>query len=179
MSADSTLGWRTPWPRPKWRVEPKSAIRWWDANKIIHFLKSLVTGDEKWIVYNNVRWKNHGKILPIHQKKPKTELHQKVILSIWWNWKGILYYEHLPANKTIKSDIYCEQFDNLKEEFLKCPEMVNRRGIVFRYMCIFRMIIKTASHKQGFISKLATRARGNRGENAKYNDTNDISTGSR
>ena len=101
------------------------------------------------------------------------------MLSIWWNWKGILYYEHLPANKTIKSDIYCEQFDNLKEEFKKCAEMVNRRAVVFRHMCIFRMIIKTASHKQGFISKLATRARGNRGENAKYNDTNDISTGSR
>ena len=37
MSVDSTLGYRTPWPRPKWRVGPRSAIRWLDAKKIIHF----------------------------------------------------------------------------------------------------------------------------------------------
>ena len=37
MSVDSTLGYRTPWPRPNWRIAPRSAIRWLDAKKIIHF----------------------------------------------------------------------------------------------------------------------------------------------
>ena len=40
----------------------------------------------------------------------KADLHQKkIVLSIWWDWKGILYHELLPRNKTMNSNVYCEQ----------------------------------------------------------------------
>ena len=30
-------------------------------------------------------------------------------MSIWWDWKGVLYYELLPENQTINSSKYCSQ----------------------------------------------------------------------
>lgn len=100
------------------------------------FLKRIVTGDEKWIVYNNVERKTScGKRgePPLITSKPG--LHpKKVMLCIWWNSKGIVYYELLPNNQTINSDKYCSQLDKLKAEIgKKCPELVNRKGVVFHH----------------------------------------------
>ncbi|GFV81987.1 mariner Mos1 transposase [Trichonephila clavipes] len=36
------------------------------------------------------------------------------LLYIWWDWKGIIYYELLPYGQTLNSDIYCQQLDLLK-----------------------------------------------------------------
>ncbi|XP_018058409.1 PREDICTED: histone-lysine N-methyltransferase SETMAR-like [Atta colombica] len=48
---------------------------------------------------------------------PKADLHpKKVMLCVWWDWKGILYYELLSNNETINSEKYCSQLDELKIE---------------------------------------------------------------
>ena len=68
-------------------------------NKNILFLKQIVTGDEKWILYNNVEWKRSwGK-----RSEPLPTTPKAGLLCIWWDWKGVLYYELLPANQTINS----------------------------------------------------------------------------
>ena len=36
------------------------------------------------------------------------------MLSVWWDWKGVEYFELLPRNQTINSDVYCQQLDKLK-----------------------------------------------------------------
>lgn len=98
------------------------------------FLKRLITGDEKWITYNNVirkrSWSKRGES---SQTTPKAETHQKkVMLSIWWDYKRVLYFELLPRNTTIISDVYCQQLDKLNDSLKqKRPELVNRRGVVF------------------------------------------------
>ncbi|GBP61829.1 Glucose dehydrogenase [Eumeta japonica] len=33
---------------------------------------------------------------------------------VWWNWRGIIHYELLPSDKTINSDLYCQQLMRLK-----------------------------------------------------------------
>ena len=54
------------------------------------------------------------------------------MLCIWWNWKGVLYYELLPENQTINSNKYCSQLDQLKAALnKKHPELVNRKCIIF------------------------------------------------
>ena len=54
------------------------------------------------------------------------------MLCIWWDWKGVLYYELLPENQTINSNKYCSQLDQLKAELdEKRPELVNRKRIIF------------------------------------------------
>ena len=56
-------------------------------NEFNPFLKRIITGDEKWIVYNNVvRKRSWSK----RDEPPQTsiaELRQKnIMLSVWWNW---------------------------------------------------------------------------------------------
>jgi len=105
-------------------------------NEYDPFLKRIVTGNEKWIIYNNVErkrsWsKRGGPALTTS----KLDLHpKKVMLCIWWHWKGIVYYELLPGNEIVNSDKYCSQLDQLKIEIgKKCPELINRKGVVFHH----------------------------------------------
>jgi len=64
---------------------------------------------------------------------PKADLDlKKVMLCIWWDWKGIVYYKLLSHNQTINSDKYCSQLDRLKAAIdEKRPELANRKGVVF------------------------------------------------
>jgi len=99
------------------------------------FLKRLVTGDETWILYQNV----HRKRTWSEENRPSTVakpgLHpKKVLLCIWWDWKGVCYYELLPQGDTINADKYCNQLDQLKAAIAeKRPELANRRGVVFHH----------------------------------------------
>ena len=103
-------------------------------NENIPFVKQVVTGDEKLILYNNVERKRlWGKRNEPPLTTPKAGLHpKKVMLCIWWDWKGVLYYELLPENQAIHSNKYCSQSDQLKAALdEKCPELVNRKRIIF------------------------------------------------
>ena len=73
-------------------------------------------GDEKWILYNNVeRERLWGKWNEPPPTTPKAGRHpKKVMLCVWWDWKGVLYYELLLENKTINSNKYCSQLDQMK-----------------------------------------------------------------
>lgn len=105
-------------------------------NKTDPFLKRIITGDEKWIVYNNVvRKRSWSKRDEPPQTTSKAELHQKkVMLSVWWDYKGIVYFELLPKNQTINSDVYCRQLTKLDEEIKKKrPELANRKGVIFHH----------------------------------------------
>ena len=54
------------------------------------------------------------------------------MLCIWWDWKGVLYYELLPENQMINSIKYCSQLDQLKVALnKKHQELVNRKRIIF------------------------------------------------
>ena len=91
-------------------------------------------GYEKWVLYNNVEWKRWwSKRNEPPPTTPKAGLHpKKVMLCIWWDWKGVLYYELLPGNQAINSNKYCSQLDQLKVSLdEKLPELVNRKRITF------------------------------------------------
>ena len=82
-------------------------------NEFDSCLKRIITGDEKWIVYNNVvRKRPWFKRDEPPQTTLKAELHQKkIMLSVWWDWKGMVFFELLPRNQTINSDIYYRQLN--------------------------------------------------------------------
>lgn len=80
------------------------------------FLKRMVTSNEKWIVYNNVMRKRsweHSSELP--QITLKAGLHPKIMLSVWWDFKSVIYYELLPSCKTIDSTVYFSQLTELDQ----------------------------------------------------------------
>ena len=46
--------------------------------------------------------------------RTKTYVHpQKIMLCIWWNSKGVLYYELLHQGITMTADIYCQPLRRL------------------------------------------------------------------
>ena len=84
-------------------------------NEFDHFFKRIITGDKKLIIYNNVvqkvSWSKHDEP---PQTTSKAELHQKkIMLPVWWDWKGVVFFDLLPRNQTINSDVYCRQLNNL------------------------------------------------------------------
>ncbi|GFX54842.1 histone-lysine N-methyltransferase SETMAR [Trichonephila clavipes] len=54
----------------------------------------------------------------------------KVLLRIWWDWKGIIYYKLLPYGQTLNSNIYCQLLDSFVID-QKRTELANRRGVLF------------------------------------------------
>ena len=56
------------------------------------------------------------------------------MLSIWWDWKGILYFELLPSNTTVNSDVYCHQLEKLKTAVQeKRPSLANLKSVIFQH----------------------------------------------
>ena len=103
-------------------------------NENILFLKQIVTGNEKWLLFNNVEWKrSRGKWNEPPLTTPKGSLHpKKVMLCIWWDWKGVRYYELFLENQLINSKKCCSQLDQLKAALEEeRPELINRKRIIF------------------------------------------------
>jgi len=79
------------------------------------FLWKIVTGDEKWIYYENPgnrkQWLDPGQP---SISTPKPEIHRKkVMLCVWWDMKGILYYELLEQPQTVNAERYGQQLRRL------------------------------------------------------------------
>ena len=55
------------------------------------------------------------------------------MLFVWWDWKGVIFFELLPGKQTINSDIYCRQLDKLNAAVKKRPELVNREDVIFHH----------------------------------------------
>ena len=54
------------------------------------------------------------KRIDIAQSTSKADIFQKIVmLSVWWNFEGIVYFELLSRNQTINSNVYCRQLMKL------------------------------------------------------------------
>ncbi|GFU05966.1 mariner Mos1 transposase [Trichonephila clavipes] len=94
----------------------------------------MVTEGEKPVTYDNIvrkqSWSKRGEAAQTMAKLG--QMVRKVLLCIWWDWKGIIYYELLPYGQTLNSDTYCQQLGRLKLAIdQKLPELANRRGVAF------------------------------------------------
>ena len=94
----------------------------------------MVTGDEKWVTYDNVKrkrsWSKSGEAAQTMVKPGLTA--RKVALCAWWDWQGIIHYVLLPYGQTLNSDLYYQQLDRLKAALMqKRPSLINRSQIVF------------------------------------------------
>jgi len=90
----------------------------------------MITGDEKWIIYDNPTrkrsWIKKGEKAQTIAKPGLTR--KKVMLRVWWDWKGIVHYELLSFNQTINSELYCEQLQKLQQAIeRKRPELIKER----------------------------------------------------
>ena len=79
------------------------------------FLHRIVTGDEKWVYYDNPKHrKSWG--MPGHASTSTARLNihgVKLMVSIWWCQLGVVYYELLKSSETITGDRYRTQLMRL------------------------------------------------------------------
>ncbi|XP_043262919.1 histone-lysine N-methyltransferase SETMAR-like [Colletes gigas] len=101
--------------------------------KIEAFLNRIVTGDEKWVSYENIvrkrQWLDKNQPpLP----DPKANIHGKtILLCVWWDCQGIIHHELLKSNLTITADKYVQQLQRVQEKLHeKRPALVNRKSVI-------------------------------------------------
>ena len=76
--------------------------------------------------------KDHGESeMSLHNRHQKPIFIKRRLCCVW-DFKGIVYFELLPRNQTINSNVYCRQLMKLGKEIKeKRPEMGTRKGVIF------------------------------------------------
>ena len=87
-------------------------------------LYRIVTGDEKWCLYINMKQRKEW-VAPGDTPKPrvKPDLHpRKTMICVWWDWEGMVHWEMLERNATVKKELYIAQLHRVNEAIrLKRP----------------------------------------------------------
>jgi histone-lysine N-methyltransferase SETMAR len=96
-------------------------------------IKRIVTWDEKWIYLNNTdlqkQWLDKGQLPALVAKRERFE--KKVLLCIWWNYEGLIYYELVPDGRAISAEVYSQQLEKMYTVLLeKHPALVNPKARV-------------------------------------------------
>ena len=88
------------------------------SHRSYEWLRNLITGDEKWVLYvNHTRKRQWLSVGQTGTVTPKNDLHPKqVMLSVWWGVKGIIHWELLPDGCTVTADLYCQQLDRVAQK---------------------------------------------------------------
>lgn len=81
------------------------------------FWESILTSDEKWIFYENPTRKREW-LSPGQQPltTPKVgPFGKKAMLCVWWNCRGLIYFEVLEYGRTVNADLYLQQLDRVDD----------------------------------------------------------------
>jgi len=91
------------------------------------FLHRIVTGDEKWIFFENPKRKKSWVNLSTSTARPN-RFGRKTMLCVWWDQKSVVYYELLKPGETINTKCYQQQLIDLNCSLLKKrPEYQKRQ----------------------------------------------------
>ncbi len=98
-------------------------------------LSRLITGDEKWIRYQNPdnrpQW-----LSPTETPSPRISkpLHpKKNLLCVWWDCRGIIYQEVLGDNETITAEKYSNQLMLLDQAIKNKRPEIYEKGVILQH----------------------------------------------
>ncbi|CAK9803711.1 Mariner Mos1 transposase [Anthophora quadrimaculata] len=94
------------------------------------FLHRIVTGDEKWIYFENPKrkrsWVTRGE--PATSTARPNRYGRKTLLCVWWDQKGVIHYELLKPGETVNTERYRQQMIDLSQALSsKRPEYQERQ----------------------------------------------------
>ena len=121
-----------------------------DRYKRKSFLHRIVTGDEKWIYFENPKrrksWVNPGE--PSTSTARPNRFGKKTMLCVWWDQKGVIYYELLKPGETVNTNRYRQQMIDLNRALReKRPEYGKRQGT--KSFCFMIMLHHTQQNGSG------------------------------
>ncbi|GFX16354.1 mariner Mos1 transposase [Trichonephila clavipes] len=93
------------------------------------YLHRIVTGDEKWIYFENPK-RNRSYVDPGKLSKSTARPNsfgRKTMLCIFWDQEGPIYYELLKPGETVNTDPYKQELLNLNDAILKKREQYKKR----------------------------------------------------
>jgi len=114
------------------------------------FFKRIVTRDERWIFLNNYnhekQWLDKGD-RGIQIPKDK-KLGKKVMLYVWWNYEGMVYFDLLEYGRTVNSELYKNQLTKIHEKLQSCyPSLANRKRVILQHDNARPHVSKTITQK--------------------------------
>ena len=94
------------------------------------FLHRIVTGDEKWIYFESPKrkgsWVAPGE--PPTSTTGPNRYERKTMLCVWWDQKGVIYYELLKPGEAVNTERYRQQMIDLNQALReKRPEYQKRQ----------------------------------------------------
>lgn len=98
-------------------------------------IRRIVTCDEKWIFFRNPdaknQWLDPGELPQPVVKHGRFE--HKVMLCVWWNFEGPIYFELVPDGRAINADLYSQQLERMQAAVArKYPGLVRRRRVLLQ-----------------------------------------------
>jgi histone-lysine N-methyltransferase SETMAR len=58
---------------------------------------------------------------------------ENILLCVWRNYKGLIYYELVPDGRMINADVYSQQLEKMYAVLLeKYPALVNRKSVLLQ-----------------------------------------------
>jgi hypothetical protein len=88
------------------------------ANGNENFLKNIITGDETWVlgydVETNAIIRVDGERVSFTKKARMSQSEIKVLLVVFFDWKGIVHPEFLPRGQVLNKQIYQEVLARLR-----------------------------------------------------------------
>lgn len=93
------------------------------------FMNSIVTGDESWAHHyepetkrQSMQWHHLGS--PSPKKFKCSPSAGKVMMTVFWDHRGVIFIDFLPKGKTVNSDRYCDTLQKLARAIrVKRPSM--------------------------------------------------------
>jgi [histone H3]-lysine36 N-dimethyltransferase SETMAR len=92
-----------------------------NRKRTLAWVDNLVTGDEKWVLYVNHTRKKQWLPKEVEpEPDPKAPRYpEKVMLCVFWDKQGIIWWDLLPDKQTINANIYSEQLLDLAKALKK------------------------------------------------------------
>lgn len=100
------------------------------------FVRRFITVDETWVYHHDPEskqeakeWCEPGTSAPKRVRVQKSA--KKVLASVFWDAKGILFVDYLQTGKTINADYYCNLLDQLDVKIREKRPGLQKKKIIF------------------------------------------------